>query len=84
MEVVPLSLELGGGVHLVRHDARNGLKENIKFFFQKVVELLVHVDLCILQFSKKSEHKREWIISVNTEWRDMGRNISGQKNCSFK
>ena len=53
MEVVPLPLELGGGVHLVRHDARNGLKENIKFFFQKVVELLVHFYLCIIQFSKK-------------------------------
>merc|ERR1719234_1594965 len=25
MEVVPLPLELGGGVHLVRHDARDGL-----------------------------------------------------------
>ena len=31
MEVVPLSLELGGGVHLVGHDARDGLKEKFNF-----------------------------------------------------
>ena len=27
MEVVPLPLELSGGVHLVRHDARNSLMD---------------------------------------------------------
>ena len=30
MEVVPLTLELGGGVHLVRHDASDGLHNYVR------------------------------------------------------
>ena len=37
MEVVPLPFELRGGVHLVRHDAGNGLARNVvnMFMFYK-------------------------------------------------
>ena len=48
MEVVPLPLELGGGVHLVRHDARDGLMENCQIV-GSLSNQPTYLNLCMLK-----------------------------------
>ena len=57
MEVVPLSLELGGGVHLVRHDAGDGLRRRqLNFHYQSIFKFIFKNEKNTSSNKKKSQY----------------------------